>query len=120
MPQVIDASRISDGKKVLIKVVDRGTTETDIATFLSSPDLAKDLRNHCVPILDVVRDDSFPRFEFLVMPLLRPFHMPPFFSADEMLDFVKQTLEVRISRPRSGSVAHLGLIRAWYSCTAWV
>ena len=95
VPKVIDAKRIVDGKRVLIKVVHRHTTEASIATFLSSPDLAKDPRNHCVPILDVIRDESRPGLEFLVMPLLRPFNKPPFFSVDEMLDFMKQALQVR-------------------------
>lgn len=79
----------------MIKSVSRRTTETSIATFLSSPGLLKDPRNHCVPILDVIREESLPHMELLVMPLLRPFDKPPFFSVDEMLDFMKQTLEVR-------------------------
>ncbi|OCB91923.1 hypothetical protein A7U60_g791 [Sanghuangporus baumii] len=93
VPKLIDATRIPDGKKVVIKSVQRDSTETSIGTFLSSPDLAKDPRNHCVPILDVIRDESAPNSEFLILPLLRPFNIPPFFSVDEMLDFVKQTLE---------------------------
>ncbi|OCB91920.1 hypothetical protein A7U60_g788 [Sanghuangporus baumii] len=93
VPKLIDAIRISDGMKVVIKAVRRDSTETSIGIFLSSPDLAKDPRNHCVPILDVIRDESAPNLEFLVMPLLRPFNKPPFFSVDEMLDFMKQVLE---------------------------
>ncbi|KAL5536309.1 hypothetical protein ACEPAF_130 [Sanghuangporus sanghuang] len=93
VPKLIDATRISDGRKVIIKAVRRGSTETSIGTFLSSPDLAKDPRNHCIPILDVIREESVPNLEFLVMPLLRPFNKPPFFRVDEMLDFMKQTLE---------------------------
>ncbi|EJC99783.1 uncharacterized protein FOMMEDRAFT_93491 [Fomitiporia mediterranea MF3/22] len=38
-------------------------------------------------------DLSLPKYVFLIMPFLHTFNNPPFFSVDEVLDFVKQTLE---------------------------
>lgn len=54
----------------------------------------KDPRNHCVPILDHFPDDKEPYTEFIVMPFLRPFNDPPFCYVDEVIDFVRQSLEV--------------------------
>lgn len=44
-----------------------------------------------MPIYDYIRGESE---EFLVMPLLRAFDDPPFYAVEEVLDFVRQTLEV--------------------------
>ena len=52
--------------------------------------------NHCVPIYDYFIDDEEPFVGFLVMPLLRRFNDPPFYYVDEVMDFIKQTLEVWI------------------------
>ncbi|KAL5530917.1 hypothetical protein ACEPAG_3793 [Sanghuangporus baumii] len=77
----------------MLKTVDRNSTESRIAVYLSSTDHSNDPRNHYVPILDVIRDESEPCVEFLVMLLLRPFDDPSFFNIEEVLDFMKQTLE---------------------------
>ncbi|OBZ71812.1 hypothetical protein A0H81_08237 [Grifola frondosa] len=68
---VIDATRIADGKLVYIKQVKTGDEETRIASTLSSEPLCKDPRNHCVPILDVLQDPNDKAISFLVMPFLR-------------------------------------------------
>ena len=94
---LIDAERMSDGLMVMLKIVMRGSTESEIALYLSSNDYQADPMNHSVPIIDVIRDESEPHVEFLVMPLLRPFDEPPFFCVDEVLDFMKQILEVSIA-----------------------
>ena len=94
LPHVIDAKRLSDGTKVMLKIVDRDSNESQIGTYVSSEEHASDPTNHCVPTLDIIRDESEPNQEFLVMPVLRPFNKPPFFSVEEVLDFMKQVLEV--------------------------
>ena len=91
--ETIDASRVSDGKRVMIKKLVKGSRELEIAQVFSSEELAKDSRNHCVPILDVFSSDD-DNLDFIVMPLLVPFWKPPFSSVDEVLDFMNQTLEV--------------------------
>lgn len=89
------ATRISDGSIVSIKRINSRTQEISIALFLSNEaNDSNDSTNHCVPILDHFSDQSLPQVTFLVMPLLRPFGDPPFFSVAEAVDFIQQTLEV--------------------------
>lgn len=64
--------------------------------MLSSPESLEDTTNHCVPIIDHFRNDAEPGFTYLVMPLLRDFDDPEFYSISEMLDFVGQTLQVNL------------------------
>lgn len=78
-----------------IKWVRADKTEATIARMLSQPERLEDPTNHCIPILDFFIDDVDSDIGFLVMPLLRRFNDPPFFYVDEVVDFMKQTLEVR-------------------------
>ena len=91
-PKTIDAVRLRDNRDVFIKRIAKGSSEMDILVFLSNPTLREDTRNHAVPVLDVITGDE--EFDFIIMPVLRPFNDPPFVSVDEALDFVRQTLEV--------------------------
>ena len=94
----MNATRIADGKVVSIKRLRREPREVEIARFLSTEKEGLDYTaNHCVPVLDHFSDDSEPQFSFLVMPLFRWFDDPPFYTVDEVLDFVRQTLEVTSS-----------------------
>ena len=74
----MDATRISDGKLVLMKYVKSESLEAKIATLLSSEELREDPRNHCVPVLDVLTDPQDPTMSFLVMPFLRYIDDPEF------------------------------------------
>lgn len=89
-----DAKRLSDGTIVVIKCVDPDAEESVTARMLSAPELLKDPQNPCVPIVDYFRDDMDQAVAYLVMPLLRGFQDPPFSYVDEVVDFVRQTLEV--------------------------
>ncbi|KAL5530910.1 hypothetical protein ACEPAG_3786 [Sanghuangporus baumii] len=100
--QITDATRISDGSHVIIKKVKREDTESAIASHLSS---LRDPKNHCVPIIDSFMDHTDDRIGFNVMPLLRHFNDPPFQSVDEVVDFVRQTLE-GIAFMHANNVAH--------------
>ena len=91
---ILDATRLSDGKQVVLKAVLRDGNEVRIAMMLSSLEALKDPMNHCVPILDYFGDLTRPGPDFIVMPLLRVFYVPDFETVAEILDFVKQTLEV--------------------------
>ena len=93
----MDAVRLADGKRVFLKRLRRGRSEIAIARFFSEGDKASDERNHCVPILDYLEDESLPGYGFLVMPVMRYFYEPEFLSIDEALEFIRQTLEVRLS-----------------------
>jgi hypothetical protein len=88
-----------DGKDVFIKRIDLTThpNEDKIASRLGSPDSRKDEWNHCVPILDIFHDDQDPKYQYIIMPVLRPFNDPSFTAFGEVIDFVNQTLEACIS-----------------------
>ncbi|TDL23911.1 hypothetical protein BD410DRAFT_720197 [Rickenella mellea] len=103
--KILDATRISDGKTVIIKRVPVDSPEGDIAQFLSSPERLLDERNHTVPIFDRFRDDSVPDSEFIVMPLLRLATDPPFAVVSEIVELVRQTLEGLVYMHEQG-VAH--------------
>lgn len=96
--KIIDATRVSDGRLVVLKRVNRiqGQEEISITQYLSQESFLADERNHCVPFLDLL-DPGVGDEVFLVLPLLRWFDFPPFESLDDALDFIKQTLEVRLS-----------------------
>ena len=93
----MDAVRLADGKRVFLKRLRRDHEEIAISKFFSEGDKASDERNHCVPILDYLEDESLPGYGFLVMPVMRHFYKPEFLSIDEALEFIRQTLEVRLS-----------------------
>ena len=96
---LLDATEDGEGgKNVFIKRVDRRTHphEIKIASCLGSAESHRDRRNHCVPILTVFSDDQDPWYQYIVMPILRPFNEPNFTSFGEVADFVNQTLEVRL------------------------
>ena len=53
---------------------------------------------HSVPLYEIIRGSTADVMsDILVMPFLRPFNNPPFVFVDEVVDFVRQTLEVRPS-----------------------
>jgi len=104
---VMDAIRVSDEKRVMIKRTRRESrTEGEVARFLSSPSLGADPANHCVPILDIINDPTDAQVYFIVMPLLREFDDPPFAVVSEVVEFVRQTLTGMVFMHKSG-LAHL-------------
>ena len=90
----MDATRITDGKLVLLKRIGTQSAELSIANQLSSPEYRSDPRNHCVPILDVIPDADDPRMSYIVMPFLRYVDDPDFRSVENIFDCVDQLLEV--------------------------
>lgn len=94
---MIDAIRQHDGSLVAIKETRNDTEEIGIASFLSSSTLMADPRNHLPPLLEVFRGTLDPQTSFMVMPYLRPFNDPEFGAVGEVVDFVRQSLQVRLS-----------------------
>ena len=74
----------------------KGIEEIEISQMLSSNGRLEDPMNHCVPIYDFIQGSPNDTYDFLVMPLLREFDDPPFYAVEEVVDFVRQTLEVRL------------------------
>ena len=69
------------------------TRELHIASYLTEK---RSDRNHCVPVLDVFQDPLEPDMSLLVMPLLRRFNDPEFGTINEVMDFVRQSIDVNV------------------------
>jgi len=106
-PQIIDATRLSDGTTVSLKKVSlsRHPYEVEIGRFFSSEPLASDPRNHCVPIYDVLNVPDDDDICILVMPLLRANDSPRFQTVGEAVEFFRQLFE-GLQFMHSHSVAH--------------
>jgi hypothetical protein len=83
-------------KKVLLK---EGQYELRIAQSFSSPEVARDPRNHCVPLLDVIEIPNAGQ-KLMVMPFLRPFNNPRFQTFAEFVAFFTQICEVSLIKSR--------------------
>jgi hypothetical protein len=92
------AIRGRDGKHVMLKVVltQERPHEQSIMKLFSSPEVAQDHRNHCVPLLDVIELPETNQ-ELMVMPFLRPFNDPRLRTFGEFVEFFSQTCEVSTS-----------------------
>ncbi|KAF8519497.1 kinase-like protein [Hysterangium stoloniferum] len=111
--RVMDATRISDGAPVALKVIwtnRRRSDETRIGQLFSSPGLVTDPRNHCVPIYEVIDSPSIEGMRLLVMPLLRPWPNPPFVTVGEAVEFFRQIFE-GLSYMHELNIAHRDLHR---------
>ncbi|KAL5530879.1 hypothetical protein ACEPAG_3755 [Sanghuangporus baumii] len=102
---VMDATRVSDGRRVFLKRVPVGSEELDIHRFLSDPRRLEDPKNHTVPLRDEFLDDEDSKFTYIVLPLLRNYYIPKFYFVDEVVDFFKQLLE-GIQFMHDADVAH--------------
>ncbi|KAF8707290.1 hypothetical protein AX14_013662, partial [Amanita brunnescens Koide BX004] len=89
----MDATRIVDGKRVMLRKV--GQNELEISVFFkySHESITKDPRNHCVPIFDVLEVPYEDDMAIIVIPFLRPFYTPRFETRGELLEFFRQILE---------------------------
>ena len=92
----MDATRISTGEMVAMKRVSmsKHPYEREIAEYFSTGPIAKDPRNHCVPIYEVLQAPDRPNENILVMPLLRRLNDPSFKTVGEVVDFMTQVFEV--------------------------
>ncbi|KAJ7141188.1 kinase-like domain-containing protein [Mycena epipterygia] len=103
---VLDAVRIRDNTDVALKLLKKSThvkevdgevvgefVELEIGLFFSSDPLAKDPRNHCVPILEVIQVPDDDDSTIIVMPFLRPYSDPRFDTFGEAIDCFGQIFE---------------------------
>lgn len=92
----MDATRISDGKRVILKSL--STTnhpdEIPVHRFLTSDPLASDPKNHTAQLYEVLPDPRLSTRAIIVLPLLLPFDYVPFRTVGEALDMMHQTIEV--------------------------
>ena len=92
----MDATRLSDGKYVTLKRVNRSVHphEVDIGLYFSSGILTSHSANHCVLIYEVISLPGDTDIVILVMPLLRAFADPYFDTFGEAIDCFPQLFEV--------------------------
>jgi hypothetical protein len=92
---VLDAIRISDGTKVVLKLV-RTDRDVPILEDLNSPKLLADPRNHTVPLLAKILVPDREDVMWIVMPLLllAQDYKHPFRYVSEVVEYTKQFLEV--------------------------
>ncbi|KAF8124263.1 hypothetical protein K438DRAFT_1436369, partial [Mycena galopus ATCC 62051] len=89
---VLDATRICDGKKVILKRVETNSQEIEIMKYLNHPSVRDDPRNRTIKLLDIIpAPQTF--WSFLVMPYCRVFKYPPFHCGNEFVEAMCQFLE---------------------------
>ncbi|TRM61100.1 kinase-like domain-containing protein [Schizophyllum amplum] len=92
---LLDATRASDGQPVIFKRINvmQFPDEVEVTSMLSSPHLAADPRNRCVPCLEVLRVPNEDNLSIIVLPLLRDYADPRFDTVGEVVDCLGQILE---------------------------
>jgi len=92
----MDATRVSDGLYVSLKVIKKSEHphEVEIGRYFMAERLAFDPRNHCVPFLEVLSIPNEDDKQIIVMPLLLDFTKLPFDTVGEVVECVRQLLEV--------------------------
>ncbi|KAH8103579.1 kinase-like domain-containing protein [Cristinia sonorae] len=90
---VLDATKLDENRMVCMKVISRESNEFKIACMVSPTELTRNPNNHCVPILEVIPDPINTSNGILVMPYLHPCNDPKFETVEQLMDFIKQTLE---------------------------
>ena len=72
-------------------------SENDLkaAEFYDSVEIRADPHNHCVPLLDVIHPE--PKHAYLIFPTMREFNDPDFETLGEILESIKQMLEVSLN-----------------------
>ncbi|TRM70247.1 kinase-like domain-containing protein [Schizophyllum amplum] len=106
-PFMLDATRISDGRVVMLKCISKTLHphEAAISALLSSPPLRLDPANHCVPVYDVLHPPGHEGFVIIVMAFCRQFDNPRFDTVGEAAEFFRQVFEGLQFMHRNG-VAH--------------
>ncbi|KAG2364056.1 kinase-like domain-containing protein [Suillus spraguei] len=93
--RIMDATRLSDGLYVSLKVIKKSEHphEAEIGRYFMKVELASDLKNHCVPFLDVLSVPNEDDTQIIVMPLLLDFTKLPFDTFGEVVELLRQLFE---------------------------
>lgn len=117
----MDAIKVDDNRRVAIKEISRNSAELAISRMVSSKEFSCHPFNHCVEIFDVLDDCAFPDKSLLVMQFLHPCDDPPFDNVEEVMEFIRQTLEVSTlvlhRKMRDDIIPNSGIIlppQPWY------
>lgn len=93
---LMDATRISDGTHVMLKVLDASNeSEMEFYKFFSEEPQKSDLRNHSIPYHGFLK---IPETEevMVALPILFHWDEPDFETIGEVIDFFRQIFEVCI------------------------
>ncbi|KAE9385796.1 hypothetical protein BT96DRAFT_928625 [Gymnopus androsaceus JB14] len=98
---VMDATRIQDGKAVMLRRPDPPSMsdELKIGRLLCSPSAQSEPRNHCVPIFETLQISETESLDYpdrnlvVVMPYLVRWDRPDFSTVGEVVDFCSQIFE---------------------------
>ncbi|KZV67455.1 hypothetical protein PENSPDRAFT_736490 [Peniophora sp. CONT] len=92
---VLDATRISDGQQVILKMLSPSSPELSANILLLSEPARSDSRNHCLLVLDVFCIGTKEvEIDFVVFPLYRSWFDPPHVHlVAEIIPFMNQLLE---------------------------
>ncbi|KAH9478490.1 hypothetical protein JR316_0008945 [Psilocybe cubensis] len=101
VPKLIDAVRVRDGAKVVLKRVVLAEDNVEILQFLNTPKMREDSRNNTVPLLDVLLLPNDSGLEtsspsaLLVMPMLFPLMSDslPYRHVKEVLELLEQLIQ---------------------------
>ncbi len=110
---IMDAIRMSDGRIVTIKRVEKSYTplEESIIRLFSTEPLALNPHNHSIPLYDVLQSPRDETATLLVMPYLVRIHQYPFATVGEAVECFRQLFEAsRLSFPSAlcrADTAHL-------------
>lgn len=91
---MLDAVRLRDGKKVVIKIVRTEKLELRLLLLLNGPNLRLHPDNKTVDVLDVLLRPDTDETALVVMPKLINFAMIPFQFVEEVTDAFSQLLAV--------------------------
>lgn len=95
----MDATRRRDGLAVILKrvVLRKPHNELRVCQIFADPHTASLPQNYCLRLLDIVDIPNNPRECLIVLPLLLPFHIRPFETVGEAIEFFQQMFSVRSS-----------------------
>lgn len=68
--------------------------EVEIAQYLCSGALTSDENNYSVPVVEVLHTPDTPEITIIVMPLLKRFDEPRFDTIGEVVECLRQYVEV--------------------------
>lgn len=92
----MDATRSSDGKVVIMKILWRPTNENelDFSIMLGTEPLPSDPANHSNYFLELLEVPGFVGMFLMVMPFMRLYNDPRILTVGEGVDFIQQLIEV--------------------------
>ncbi|KAK0477907.1 hypothetical protein IW261DRAFT_1338266, partial [Armillaria novae-zelandiae] len=104
--RIMDATRLTDKSKVILKVVllQKGEFELAISKFLSTELMRSDPRNNAIPVLDAFPIPGVQGLALIVMPMFHRFASPGFHCRLEYIELFRQLLSMKFMH--SNTIAH--------------